>query len=471
MAHKTRLTTGVTLVMVVLLSLFTMIASANASTRSPFRHTSSPARVIKLISTGSGKVQPKPKTTPRPTPTVTPTATPTVTPTVTPTPAGGSPSLILTQAAIDAIRARIAQGLEPQTSAFSSFMSGPVAHAMVANPIVFAGPLAAGGVGSDLELALDRDGQYARDLGLAYVLTGDTSYATRARAFLTAWAQGNTPTSFSDTGDKWGGSYQAHGAFMFAYAYDLTYNSSAYSDADRAAIASYFRRFVDTLDSYNTKLRSEWVITHPDYTQPYQWDASKSYHVYETYVGSDMALLQQTARLAMARTIGYQAAVDSILNDSSNILGLQSMAKAALSPRNDGDGVSGAGAAPHIYVYAQYVAGRGGMFDYMTYNTRIVNVAYDLAVNAGWNATKSAEVKGRLQKTWTYFGRFFGANAESDFNPTDVISKNACLPRFSLAWRDFGDQHFADILNSGARSNYYEPQLLGPVTLTHSIVR
>jgi hypothetical protein len=44
-----------------------------------------------------------------------------------------------------------------------------------------------------------------------------------------------------------------------------------------------------------------------------------------------------------------------------------------------------------------------------------------------------------------------------------------------LAYHEFGTQHFLDILNSGTaetatRDTYYEPQLLGPVTVTHSIV-
>ena len=259
---------------------------------------------------------------------------------------------------------------------------------------------------------------------------------------------------------------------MFAYAYDLVYDSDVFSTGDRTVIAAYFRSFVDALDTYNAKVRSEWVITHPDYTQPYQWDATKTYYVYETYVGSDMVLLQQAARLAMARTIGYTAAVNGILNDSSNILGLQSIAKAALSPRNSGDGVAGHPTpTPHIYVYAQRTAGRGGMFDYMTYNTRVVHVLYEMALNAGWDEAKATEVKGRLHKTWSYFGRFFGPGAEANFNPTDVINYTACVPRFALAYRDFGDAHYLDILCGGTRTGYYEPQLLGPVTLTHSIVR
>jgi hypothetical protein len=164
--------------------------------------------------------------------------------------------------------------------------------------------------------------------------------------------------------------------------------------------------------------------------------------------------------------------INSILNDSSNILGLQSMDKASLSPRNDGDGVAGhPNPVPQIYVYAQNAPGRGGMIDYMTYNTRLVNVLYDMAVNIGWTPSKTAEVRGRLHTSWNYLARFFGPKAEPDFNPTDGATSTACLPRFSLPWHTFGDQQFQAILAGGQRADYYEPQLLGPVTLTHSIVQ
>ena len=72
-------------------------------------------------------------------------------------------------------------------------------------------------------------------------------------------------------------------------------------------------------------------------------------------------------------------------------------------------------------------------------------------------------------------GKFFGPGAEPNFNPTDVVHLDTILPRFALAYHEFGTQHFLDILNSGTaetatRDTYYEPQLLGPVTVTHSIV-
>ena len=273
---------------------------------------------------------PTPTVTPTPTPTPTVTPTPTPTPTVTPTPGPVHPGLILTQTDIDAIRARLSAGQQPQTDAWNVFLSSRVKPALSGAPAVFAGPLTSGGVSSALELALDKDGAAARNLGLAYVFTSDPTYAQKSRDYLVAWAKGNTPTAYDDCGDKWAGSYQAHGAFMFAYAYDLIYDSGVLTAADKTASVAGSSSFVDALDTYNTQLRSEWVITHPTYELPYVWDATKHYNVYDNYVGGDMALLQQTARLAMAHVIGYSAAENSILNDSSNILGLESMSKCSL---------------------------------------------------------------------------------------------------------------------------------------------
>ena len=209
------------------------------------------------------------------------------------------------------------------------------------------------------------------------------------------------------------------------------------------------------------------MISNPGYELPYVWDATRHYNVYDNYVGGDMALLQQTARLAMARVIGYSNAVGGILSDPGNILGLESMSRSSLEPRNDGVGVPGNPASiPQVDMYKQPIAGRGGTIDYMTYNTRVDAVLLELAENAGWNG---ATLRSRLKTSWDYLARFFGANAQPSFVPGDVPMTSVCLPRFALAYRTFGDVSYLEVLNSGARSSYYEPQLLGPVTLTHSI--
>ena len=393
-----------------------------------------------------------------------PSATPTPAPTI------AHPGLVLSQGDIDAIRKRLAAGRAPQAAAWRVFKLR-IANAMDAAPRVYVGPRTTGGVDSTMERYLDRDGSFARDLGLAYVFTNRTAYATKSRDYLLAWVAGNKPTAFADCQDKWGGSYQAHGAFMLAYAYDLTYGSGVYSDADKMAIEEYFRRFVDTLDTYVAVARTEWVLDNPDHTERYDWTTTRRYRVLDSYLGSDNMQLTQLARLAMALVSHYDSVAGTIVNDTDDVYGLRSMTRAALKPRNQGDGVAGHPVpVPAVLVYNGPVSGRGGTIDYMTYNARLSTVLYQVARNAHWDATPLAILKTRLARTWRYLGRYFAPGAEPPFAPNDRINRTACLPRFGLAYHSLGGRRLRAILNHGSRAGYYEPQLLGPVTLTHSIV-
>jgi hypothetical protein len=422
---------------------------------------------------------PTPTVTPTPTPTPTVTPTPTPTPTVTPTPAA-HPSLILTPTTVAAIRQRLSANLEPETSAFATFLAGRVSTALKATPNVYAGPF----TGPDTDTArpvfdqLGKAGTYARDLGIAYALTGDQKYAAKAHDLLLAWAQGNTPTTIDDYDSKDTGQLQSYGAFSFAYAYDLTYDSGAYSAADRSAVNSWFHAFVDALQSCLRPTLTDYFFTHPDLTKPYagtyEWNSSLHYSKYDALiVGADFPMLMQAASLAMAHMCGYTAIEQKIMNDTNNPLNIEKILASALTPHNDGDG-TGCSRVPQEKIYKSY-SSRGGMFDYMTYDTRVCSVLVDMATNLGWSTAKQTAARAKLLASWTYMGKFFGPGAEPNFNPTDVVHLDTILPRFALAYHEFGTQHFLDILNSGTaetatRDTYYEPQLLGPVTVTHSIV-
>ena len=342
--------------------------------------------------------------------------------------------------------------------------------AMNASPNVFAGPYRGVEDWNHVFDTLNNDGARARNLALAYAFTGDEKYAAKCRTFLVAWAAGNTPTTQQDADLNDIGYHQSYGAFSFAYAYDLTFDSAVYGTADRAAIKAYFIRFVDAIKTSNDKIASDWWVTHPEVTMPYKWDATKSYHRADTYIGGDAALCGQTARLAMAGVIGYQSAIDGILGDTAYPLNLARMLTSALTPVNDGDGVAGHPVpTPQVYVYLQNTPGRGGMLDYMTYNARSCTILVDMARNLGWSAAQVTAARTKLHATWSYLARFFGPDAEPNFNPLDVVNLSANLPRFTLAYNDFGDQRFLDVMSSGNRVDYYEPQFLGPITLTHSL--
>ena len=380
------------------------------------------------------------------------------------------PPLILDQTKIDRIKARISAGQEPEASSFRDFIHARIAPAMKASPTVYVGPYHGSGDRNHVFDTLNNDGARARNLGLAYAFTGDERYAAKSRQFLVAWAVGNTPTTQQDADLNDIGNHQSYGAFSFAYAYDLTFNSAVYGHADRAAIKAYFIRFVDAIKTSNDKIAADWYVSHPEVTMPYKWNATKSYHRADTYIGGDAALCGQTARLAMAGVIGYQSAIDGILGDTAYPLNLARMLTSALTPVNDGDGVAGHPVpTPQVYVYLQNTPGRGGMLDYMTYNARSCTILVDMARNLGWSAAQVTAARTKLHATWSYLARFFGPDAEPNFNPLDVVNLSANLPRFTLAYNDFGDQRFLDVMNSGNRVDYYEPQFLGPITLTHSL--
>lgn len=383
------------------------------------------------------------------------------------------PRLVITAAEIAAIRQRIADNSTPEAPAWRVFRDTHAAEALAASPNVFPGPFR----GPDLEMARDAlqplgtDGSYARDLGIAYALSGDRQYARKARGFLLAWAAGNTPTTIDDWDSKDTGQLQSYGAFSFAYAYDLTYESGVYSGDDGSLIKSWFRRFTDALQSCNRPTLQDYFLEHPDdYSGVYEWDPSKHYSQYDSYIGGDFPLLIQTASLAMAHMSGYDEVERRILDDPANVLRAENIVARSLSPRNDGDG-AGTRPVPQKTIYKIYHEGRGGMFDYMTYNTRVAAVLVDMAQRIGWDKGKTGTARRRLYASWSYLARFFGPGAEPNFNPLDVVHTDACLPRFTLAWRAFGDRRFATVLDSGPRETYYEPQLLGPVTVTHSTLR
>ena len=81
---------------------------------------------------------------------------------------------------------------------------------------------------------LDTDSRSARDLAIAYALSGDTTYARKAHDIIVAWAQHAQPATLQDYDSPDTGQLQSWGAFSFAYAYDLTRGSGLYSPAEAA---------------------------------------------------------------------------------------------------------------------------------------------------------------------------------------------------------------------------------------------
>jgi len=398
------------------------------------------------------------------------------TPSPTPPPAPATtyshPSLILTPAEIAIIKQRVAAGVQPEKDAYQRLLNSYVSPAMSGSPNVYAGPYTGNSLDEERAVfgQLWTDGARARDLAIAYVVSDNADYAQKARTYLMASAQGNTPTVWTDSGCIDTGQLQSYGSFSFAYAYDLTFNSGVYSEADRSAITAYFRTMADALQTCNAyDIELSAVRTPRTLDKAYDW-SSLLYCRYDTIVGGDFAVLVQAASLALAQASDYTTLVNKILYDDSFLLNLDAMLSCALTPTNQGDGVPGHPVpVPALYIYCNPVAGRGSAMDYMTYNARVLDVMVEVAQKIGWNPTQVTAARQKLFNTWSYLARFFGPNAEPLANQNDRINADACLPRFQLPLHEFGGSVFLDVVRSGSQAGYYEPQLLGPTALTHSI--
>jgi hypothetical protein len=374
--------------------------------------------------------------------------------------------LLQTEQQVKDIRSYVRQGKQPWASSWSWFKSGHLRTAMNDGPRVYRGPCRQGGVGNPLEKALDRDGARARNAAIGFMATGTKSYARKARAYIIAWARGNTPTRYSDCRDKYMGTYQSHGAFGLAYAYDLTESSGVYSSSDHSTIRGYFRRFATAMKTYTDEVRRDYILSHPGTTAAYGWKPSggKRYNVYDYYIGGDLPALTTVARFALARMGRADDQVKAMLK-ASDKFSLQSIISKASAPRNSGDGKAGhPKPVPQVQIFKPGYhdnSARGGCVDYMTYNQRAVTILYVMGRRAGRDMTTQRQ---QALRSWRYLARFFGPNAEPSPAPNDRLS-SVSLCRFVLPLYVYG-REFRPEATAGAERSYYESQFLGPTTLT-----
>jgi hypothetical protein len=374
--------------------------------------------------------------------------------------------LLQTDQQIKDIRAHIRQGREPWASSWTWFKGGHLRIAMNDSPQPYRGPFRGGGVSNTLEKALDRDGARARNAAIGFAVSGNKTYAKKARAYIVAWARNNTPTKYSDCGDKYMGTYQSHGAFGFAYAYDLTAPSGVYSAADHTLIRGYFRRFATAMKTYTDVVRRDYILNHPATTAAYGWKPSNGhrYNVYDYYLGGDLPALTTVARFALARMGRATTQVNQMLK-AGDKFSLQTIISKASAPRNSGDGKAGhPKPVPQVQIFKPGYkdnAARGGCVDYMTYNQRAVTILLIMGKRAGADMSKQ---QTQAKKSWRYLARFFGPGAERSPAPNDVIS-SVSLCRFVLPLYVYGTE-FRPEATAGTQRTYYESQFLGPTTLT-----
>lgn len=372
--------------------------------------------------------------------------------------------LVLSADQARAVKDHIDRGDEPWASAWQAFLDQHVTPSLQAQPAPLAEPYRGGGSVHQAFLRLDTDSRDARDLAIAFAVSGDTAYARKAHDILVAWAQQSRPTSLGDYDSPDTGQLQSWGAFSFAYAYDLTRASGLYTPDEARAVAAYFGRFIAALRGAMSLLASDPSVGSAE-RRPYEWSSALTYRFEDRVIGGDFSLALQCAVLAMAHEIGDTATVAWALDGGGNPLRTTAAIASSLTPDNDGDG-QGAAPAPNVEVMKANNQGRGGTVDYMTYNARLATLLCQVADAAGQPLTK--HFSSELSATWLYLARFFAPGAAPSPNPSDVVNTAIDLPRFAPAYFAVRDARLLAVLQAGSRADYYEPQFLGPVTLTHT---
>lgn len=376
-----------------------------------------------------------------------------------------APHLVLTADAVGQIRSRVAAGDEPWASAWTAFAKSFADPALDHSPQVERGPFTGGQEVHQAFLRLDTDSRAARNLAIAYAVSGDVAYARAAHDILVAWSHEARPTTLADFDSPDTGQLQSWGAFSFAYAYDLTRGSGLYSADEAAAVSNYFKRVTAALRGAADRLAADPSVGTP-LRRLYEWSDDLTYRYADRVIGGTFAMAIDLALLGLASQTGDRATVAWVLDADGNALRADRAVNHALRPDNDGDGL-GTRPVPEVAILRTYTPARGGTVDYMTYSARLATLLCQVSDNLGRPLTEP--FRPALRASWSYLARFFGPDAVPSPNPRDVIHTDACLPRFAPAYQIVGGRRLLAALRSGDRSSYYEPQFLGPVTLTHSL--
>jgi hypothetical protein len=415
--------------------------------------------VLMLAFTGCGGDDPEPAPSPPSPPPPSPSA-----------PAaeeGWQPRLVLTPDEIAEIRAHLAQGDEPWASAWQRFSDRHLASALDDPAPVERGPYRGGGPIHEAFRALDRASRSARDLAIAYALTGDEEYGARARDILLEWSAEAEPTGQRHLRSIDIGQLQSWGAFSFAYAYDLTRGGDLYTAQEQALVADYFTRFSRALGESLHVFATDPVIGTGQ-RRLYEWSDELTFRFEDWIVGGTFSLAMECAIVALSIETGDEQTLHWLLVDEENTVRADRVIAHALDPDNDGDG-RGTTPVPVVSVMLKHRPERGGTVDYMTYAARLATLLTEITESREASLWESSEPL--LRRSWLYLSRFFGEGAEPSPNPQDIIDQNAALPRFVPAYAMLREAPLLDVILSGDYARYYEPQFLGPVTLTHAVTR
>jgi hypothetical protein len=408
------------------------------------------------------------------------------------------PGLLLDPAQWDAIRAAVRQSGTLQATAWQSFLDGYVKTARDYQPV----PTYTGSSDASLEqmanTAVSPASRTLRDLGIAYQVTLDPAYAQRVHDGLLAWAgtwratdptNDDSKTVVLDAANQLGPS-----VFSFAWAYDMTAASGAYTAAEQATLRQWFDGLAGSMWlDLQTLLTTTQAQT--DLMVPYEWamkDGSHlRYRMSDRYgPGNDFALRAQVGLVAAARVAGDRKLLWREYGESAGgrpAPAAQALA-AALTPTNQGDGRDIVGKpAPEVLIAKAPLADGPDTTDYMTYNARMAGLLADesAGLHTLWPSAVPQDLvatwRGHLTTTWTYLARLFQPGAVSspvhDYTPgaaqpTDVINYEIDTPRLWIGWHETGSARLWQVLTAGNNSpvdSLYEPEFLGPVTLVYSL--
>lgn len=394
-------------------------------------------------------------------------------------PAGAASLGIMSPSYVTQMQINVAAHTEPWYSAWTSHLANNVGWRMEGSADVFAGPTVnTQNLVDALTNQLVGNALAARDCAIAYAVTGTTSYATKTRSLLLAWAQGNTPSVYAGCADGSLGTYIGPGYFSMAYGYDLTKDSGVYSAGDKSTILAWFRAACDaeyTFLTYWDTVTAEWDTTEKTYQEDNgspagHWGTTLHHVVKSWFMGHDSAQMPMMGVLSMAIMCDYGSMVTQLFNPSLLLNVPAVIHHATAGNQNDGDGVSGHPVpVPNAAVYMQSSADNGdgaGNIDYQSYVTRMSTMLVQLGEASGHNMTTP---RSDVQASWDYLHYFYGTGPpEGSFVPNDVVDVPMGRGRFVLGYRLFpSDTLIEDACTAGTEADYYEVQYAGPTTLTH----
>ena len=134
------------------------------------------------------------------------------------------PGILVNRAQLDLVRDRVAQGVEPQKTAFAALLASPLAapdYTPTPHATVECGPYSRPDIGCKDER---RDATAAYTQALAWTVTGDERYARNAIRIMNAWAGTLTGGHLNDNGPvqaAWAASVWPRAAEIIRYRGDL----------------------------------------------------------------------------------------------------------------------------------------------------------------------------------------------------------------------------------------------------------